>query len=124
MFRPNTSTVFYPGPETRPTVTVVQGDIITEVRQVFSDWASHVVRLWKDSPYVEVEWTAGPIPTNTPWIKNEGDTGKEVIVRYSTSLETKGVFYTDANGRELVKREINKRGPSYPAFNISEPVAG
>ncbi len=124
MFRPNTSTVFYPGPETRPTVTVVQGDVVTEVRQVFSDWASHVVRLWKDSPYVEVEWTAGPIPTNTPWIKNEGDTGKEVIVRYSTSLKTKGVFYTDANGRELVRREINKRGPSYPPFNISEPVAG
>lgn len=30
--------------------------------------------------------------------------GKEVITKYSTGLQTNGVFYTDANGREILKR--------------------
>jgi alpha-mannosidase len=36
--------------------------------QVFSTWATHVIRLTKGSPYVEVEWTAGPVPVDTPWM--------------------------------------------------------
>ena len=38
-----------------------------QVRQVFSEWASHVIRLYEGKNYVEVEWTAGPIPMDTPW---------------------------------------------------------
>ena len=30
--------------------------------------------------------------------------GKEVISRFSTNLSTDGVWYTDANGREMQKR--------------------
>ena len=30
--------------------------------------------------------------------------GREVISRFSTSLQTNGAFYTDANGREILKR--------------------
>ena len=30
--------------------------------------------------------------------------GREVISRFETDLETKGAFYTDANGREILKR--------------------
>ena len=30
----------------------------------------------------------------------------------------------DANGREMIKRVVDKRGPSYPPLNVSEPVAG
>jgi hypothetical protein len=51
--------------------------------------------------------------------------GKEVIVRYSSGIQSKGAFYTDSNGKEMVKRVYNERGPSYPhPYNISEPVAG
>ena len=31
---------------------------------------------------------------------------------------------TDSNGREMVKRQRNARGPSYPPYQIGEPVAG
>ena len=31
--------------------------------------------------------------------------GKEIITRYSTGLQSNKVWYTDANGREMQKRE-------------------
>jgi alpha-mannosidase len=45
-----------------PTVEVVQGPLVTEIRQTFSEWATHVIRLKNGSRFIEVEWTAGPIP--------------------------------------------------------------
>jgi len=32
------------------------------------------------------------------------DVGREVISRFSTSLQTKATFYTDSNGREILER--------------------
>jgi alpha-mannosidase len=140
MFRPNTSELFFPGPHAIPTVQVVEGPLVTEVYQRFSAWATHVVRLYHSAPgaainkLIEVEWTAGPIPVETPWfppvahahnkpLPNEW--GKEVVMRFNSSLGSKGTFYTDSNGKEMVKRQYNKRGPSYPSpYKISEEVAG
>jgi alpha-mannosidase len=131
MFRPNSSTVFYPGPKTVPTLQVVKGPVVTEVFQRFSSWATHVIRLVQGAAYVEVEWTAGPIPIDTPWLPaaEQGDDrfdkwGKEVIVKYKSGVASSGTFYTDANGREMVKRQYNARGPSYPTLKVNEPVAG
>lgn len=133
IFRPNSSTVFFPGPTQVPVISVVQGPVVTEVHQTFSDWATHVVRLTKGSPYVEVEWTAGPIPIDTPWLpadmspdnKTRYDRwGKEVVVRYSSGLKSQGIYYTDSNGREMIQRTYNERGPSYPPLDVNEPVAG
>ena len=46
-------------------------------------------------------------------------------MKYSSGLATKGQWYTDSNGKEMILREYNKRGPSYPKpYKISEPVAG
>ena len=71
----------------------------------------------------EVEWTAGPIPDDTPWFpavahdkKNASRPlpnrwGKEVVVRYSSGLKSAGTFYTDSNGKEMVKRMYNRRAP-------------
>jgi alpha-mannosidase len=127
IFRPNSSTVFYPGPQAIPTLQLVKGPVATEVHQRFSEWATHVIRLVKGSSYVEVEWTAGPIPIDTPWITSTAASkkwGKEVIIKYKSGLDSKGVFYTDSNGREMVKRVYNQRGPSYPPLTVNEPVAG
>merc|ERR1712139_679382 len=115
MFRPNSSELFFPGPATKPSLKVLEGDVATEVYQQYSDWVSHVIRLYRDEPFVEVEWTVGPIPVNTEWIqKNNSKWGKEVVLQYNTNLDSKGTFYTDSNGREMVKRQYNARPSSYP----------
>eukprot|EP01059_Diplonema_ambulator_P008478 TRINITY_DN18114_c0_g1_i1.p1 TRINITY_DN18114_c0_g1~~TRINITY_DN18114_c0_g1_i1.p1 ORF type:complete len:1107 (+),score=202.08 TRINITY_DN18114_c0_g1_i1:107-3322(+) len=129
MFRPNSSELFYPGPAATPTLNLVEGSEMTEVYQVFSDWATVVYRLYKNESFLEVEWTVGPIPEETPWFpqanpKHPNYWGKEVVVQYQTSLQTDKTFYTDANGKEMVKRVRNARGPSYPPFVVTEPVAG
>eukprot|EP01064_Diplonema_japonicum_P013575 TRINITY_DN2111_c0_g3_i1.p1 TRINITY_DN2111_c0_g3~~TRINITY_DN2111_c0_g3_i1.p1 ORF type:complete len:1112 (+),score=256.66 TRINITY_DN2111_c0_g3_i1:48-3383(+) len=129
IFRPNSSNVFYPGPKKVPTLRVVKGPAVQEIYQEFSSWATCVYRLWAGKSHVEVEWTVGPIPQDTPWFPSvvpnkPNHWGKEVIMRYSTGLKSDGVFYTDSNGREMVKRMYNKRGPSYPPLVVSEPVAG
>lgn len=48
--------------------------------------------------------------------------GREVIARYSTELDTDGVFYTDSNGREMIYRKKDYR-PTYTYTN-EEPQAG
>ena len=51
-------------------------------------------------------------------------TGKEIALKFNSALQSKGTFYTDSNGREMVKRQRDARGPSYPPYVVGEPVAG
>jgi len=113
VFRPNGTD---PLPiSTTVMTTVVQGSEVQEVHQMFSDWSSQVYRLYKGSKHLEVEWTVGHIPI-------DDKIGKEIISRYTTSLNTQKTFYTDANGREIIKRVRDYR----PTWNLTqtEPVAG
>lgn len=48
--------------------------------------------------------------------------GKEVITRFTTPLSTKSTFYTDSNGREMLKRVRNSR-PTW-TLTLEEPVSG
>eukprot|EP01043_Picozoa_sp_COSAG02_P051476 COSAG02_NODE_5421_length_4345_cov_3.631653_3_plen_527_part_00 len=215
MFRPATQHTYACGNST-PSLEVTTGPLVTEIKSVVSDWATHVIRLTKGSPYIEVEWTAGPIPMNAPpppppgpkmaanlsgkwnvdtgnnmgtivestdgsftvtnpgngWKKGTGKItgshvtvafdngvkdqgvvssdnayihwhdgttwdrqgapantghlggGKEIVLKFESAIQSKGTFYTDSNGREMVKRQRNARGPSYPPYQIGEPVAG
>ncbi|KAG8450230.1 hypothetical protein GDO86_002757 [Hymenochirus boettgeri] len=113
IFRPNNSS---PLPLTQQVRSyLVQNTLVQEVYQNFSSWCSQVVRLYKDQRFVELEWTVGPIPI--------GDRqGKEVISLFETTLQTDGVFYTDANGRQIMKRRRNTRETWN--LNQTEPVAG
>lgn len=201
----------------KPSVEVTSGPLISEITQTFADWATHTIRLTKDSPFIEIEWTAGPIPTLAPpqppppppmpvnltgqWNVMNGDAlatlvemeggvftvsdpkgdgwksatgtinghhvsvfidngatndgtiapdnsnikwtdgtmwsrqgagnapghlggGKEVVLQVNSAIRSRSTFYTDSNGREMVKRVRNARGPSYPKYVIGEPVAG
>lgn len=49
-------------------------------------------------------------------------TGKEVISRFKTGLNSDDTFYTDSNGREILKRVRDYR-PTYNYTN-EEPVSG
>lgn len=50
------------------------------------------------------------------------DIGKEIITRFTTELESGDTFYTDSNGREIIKRRRDFR--SDYNFTVEEPVAG
>ncbi|XP_039626448.1 lysosomal alpha-mannosidase [Polypterus senegalus] len=113
IFRPNSS---QPMPVTKVAQTyTTQNSLVQEVYQNFSSWCSQVVRLYRGQPFVELEWTVGPVP--------DGDNvGKEIISRFDTKLETNGFFYTDANGREVLERRRDYR-KTWP-LKQTEPIAG
>lgn len=113
IFRPNQSEPAPVSPNVRS--YMVKNSLVQEVYQNFSSWCSQVVRLYSDQRYLELEWTVGPIPI--------GDQkGKEVISRFDTDLKTDGLFYTDANGRQILQRRRNSRETW--ALQQTEPVAG
>lgn len=99
IFRPNGTEVLV---SSTATIKVISGPLVKEVHQRFNDAVSQVIRLYEGKTYVEFEWLIGPIPIND-------NIGKEYITRFSTNLKTKGIFYTDANGREMLKRQRNVR---------------
>ncbi|XP_076327158.1 LOW QUALITY PROTEIN: lysosomal alpha-mannosidase-like [Tachypleus tridentatus] len=113
IFRPNGTTP-YPI-DGNVTVTVVTGPLVKEIHQTFSPWISQVIRIYNETKYAELEWLVGPIP-----VKN--NIGKEIITKFDTNLQSKKKFYTDANGRQVLKRVRNER-PTW-SLNITEPVSG
>lgn len=48
--------------------------------------------------------------------------GREIVTRFDTNIESNGVFYTDANGREILKRRRDHRD-TWPV-NMLEKIAG
>ncbi|XP_029732563.2 lysosomal alpha-mannosidase-like [Aedes albopictus] len=94
---------------------VFRGNVVQEVHQVFNEWVSQVVRVYADENHVEFEWMVGPIPI-------EDHVGKEIVSRFYTAAQSNGVFWTDSNGREMIKRKRNHRDTW--DVNLEEPVAG
>lgn len=78
-------------------------------------WIRQVTRLIVGKPYVEIEYTVGPVPISF-------GRGKEIATQFWTPIKSDGVFYTDSNGREFLQRKRNHR----PSWNLTvyEPVAG
>lgn len=48
--------------------------------------------------------------------------GKEVVSKFTTNFKTDGAFYTDSNGRQLLKRVRNQR-PTWD-LELEEPISG
>lgn len=71
---------------------------MTEVHQIFDQWLSQVIRLYKNSQFIEFEWIVGPLPSGA---------STDVTTRYETSLDNDGVFFTDSNGMFTVARRVN-----------------
>ncbi|PSN50451.1 Lysosomal alpha-mannosidase [Blattella germanica] len=96
---------------------LIPGDLVDEVHIKLNNWASQVWRYYKQGAVysVELEWLVGPIPI-------EDQVGKEIITRFSSPLNSEGLFYTDSNGREMIERKRNFR-PTWK-LDLHEPVAG
>ncbi|XP_017876463.1 lysosomal alpha-mannosidase isoform X1 [Ceratina calcarata] len=94
---------------------IFKGPLVEEIHQYVAGWIHQVIRVYRGKEYVEFDWLVGPIPV-------EDKIGKEVVTRYSSNLDSAGLFYTDSNGREMLKRKRNYR----PTWNLrlEEPVSG
>lgn len=95
--------------------TLVVGNLVKEVHQDFGSWASQVIRLYEGEKQFEIEYTVGPIPI-------ADGLGKEIISSFSSNIKSAATFYTDANGREVLKRVRNYR-PTW-SLNQTEQVSG
>ncbi|XP_011300932.1 lysosomal alpha-mannosidase isoform X1 [Fopius arisanus] len=113
IFRPNSSGIHsfdYSG-----SYMFYKGPLVEELHLIINSYVSQVVRIYNGEDKIEFDWVAGPIPV-------EDGVGKEIVNKFSSNLESKGVFFTDSNGREMLKRVRDFR-PTW-SLNLSEPVAG
>lgn len=94
---------------------VYKNELVQEIHSSYSDWTSFVLRLYTESPTLEIDWMVGPVPI-------DDGLGKEVFLRYTTDLENRGIFHIDANGRQTIKRIRNVRA-MYEPYNL-DPIAG
>lgn len=115
--------IFRPDPEDgnarqltqQVSIEVVTGTHVDEVHQVFNEFISQVVRIYKTEDFVEFEWLVGPIPVGD-------EIGKEIVSRFETTMQTNEIFSTDSNGREMLQRKRNVRETW--EIELEEPVAG
>lgn len=101
------------------TVEVVRGDLVDEAHQVFNEYISQVVRVYKTGTFnqhvVEFEWLVGPIDIDDGF-------GKEIVSRFHSDIKNEQSFYTDSNGREILKRKIDFRETF--DFDNEEKISG
>ena len=94
---------------------IIETELVTEVHSFYEgSWVHQMVKVYKDKAYIDVEYTVGPIPIH--------DGGKEVVNILKTNISNNGIFYTDSNGREFLKRERSRR-QSWDLVEF-EPIAG
>lgn len=113
IFRPNNSILHnfvYTGSS-----KFYKGPLVEELHLTLNDYVSQVVRIYNGEDKIEFDWVAGPIAVND-------SLGKEIVNKFSSNLGSNGEFYTDSNGREMLKRIRNFR-PTWKV-NLSEPIAG
>ncbi|XP_064076196.1 lysosomal alpha-mannosidase-like isoform X1 [Vanessa tameamea] len=112
IFRPQTTV---PYAMTYRNSGTVKGPIVQEYRAETKENAASVLRIYNGLNYFVHDFVVGPIPI-------EDKVGKEYVVRYDTNVVNNGEFYTDSNGRQMLKRKLNER----PQWNLTleEPIAG
>lgn len=117
IFRPKTPHAKMVEMELDTSKTLVRkSSMLTEVHLHYKvSWLKEVIKLFKDKPYVDIDYTVGPIDISD-------GTGKEIVMRLNSNVKNDGVFYTDSNAREFMKRNRSKR--SSWTFEEFEPVAG
>ncbi|KAK3861068.1 hypothetical protein Pcinc_032926 [Petrolisthes cinctipes] len=116
IFRPNASAPFPVSEGGAAKLKVIQGPVVNEIHQTWNGWVSQVLRVVPGTLLLQMEWLVGPIPI-------QDGVGKEVVSRLVwPDVNTHKTFYTDSNGREMIKRVVDYR-PTWKLNNL-EPVAG
>lgn len=116
IFRPNgTAEPIKDSHNDQPSAKYTQGKFFTQVERQINPWISQTIRVNSDDDLIQFDYRVGPIDLSDK-------VGKEVISRFTTDLNNNGTFYTDSNGRQLMKRIRN----NWVTFDYedSEPVAG
>ncbi|XP_050428078.1 lysosomal alpha-mannosidase-like [Adelges cooleyi] len=91
---------------------IFKGPLVEEIHTTCNNWTSQVIRKYKGEDHFEFEWLVGPIPNND-------GIGKEVVSRFKIpQYHNDNTFYTDSNGREMLKRVLNYRS----SFDLKENV--
>ncbi|XP_033225298.1 lysosomal alpha-mannosidase-like [Belonocnema kinseyi] len=114
IFRPN-KTAGIQDFSLRGNFKIIRGPLVDELQMTVNEWISQVVRVYAEEDRIEFNWLVGPININDK-------IGKEIITKYTTDLQSNGEFSTDSNGREMLKRTINKRATWN--LDLFEPIAG
>lgn len=89
--------------------SVYRGKQFDEIHQIYSEWISQTIRLYTGARNAEFEWKVGPICA-------DDNIGREVVVRFDSDLKSNSLFYTDSNGREILKRKRDFR----PTWNLNQ----
>ncbi|XP_064486646.1 lysosomal alpha-mannosidase-like isoform X2 [Ornithodoros turicata] len=92
---------------------VIKGPEVQEIQQIFNEWITQVVRLYKDRSTIEFEWVVGPLPIGY---------GSDIVTRYESDIANNGVFYTDSNGMQDVKRSLAASSKAEPTASSYYPV--
>lgn len=91
-------------------VEYFSGEEMIEIHQVFNAWTSQIIRIRRDMPTVEFEWTVGSVDISDR-------KGKEVVNLFKSSMSTSGKIYTDSNGREFMPRMRDYR-PTWELVSV------
>ena len=91
-----------------PLYSQLTGPLVNESIVELSDWGVLTARTYSDTDQLEVTWQVGPITG-----------GREVVVVYTTDiLNTGGQFFTDANGRQMMRREVRRDTAEAKYFHL------
>lgn len=111
--------IFRPSQPTQRPVTVtpaagkasfVETDVGVVIETKFEQsWVKQTTKVFMNQPYVEIEYTVGPVPI-------EDGKGKEFVTKVCSKIQSNDIFYTDSNGREFLRRKRSFR----PTWNLTE----
>ena len=114
-FQPHRGTSLFNVTDASVELTVYKGAQVQMVHQRWNGWLSQTWRLYNNSGISpEVEWTVGPVAY-------ADGRNREVVTKYVTNIQSAGVLYSDANGREWQRRVRDQR----PSFNrtLDDPIS-
>ncbi|XP_051165377.1 lysosomal alpha-mannosidase-like [Leptopilina boulardi] len=89
---------------------IFKGPLVEEIHLAVNDYISEVIRIYNGQDRIEFNWLVGPLNTQYD---------QEIIMKYKTTIKSKNKFYTDSNGRDMLKRKKNKR----KTWNFHKPIA-